>query len=152
MSGSLGWWRVSTKKFSQLGRGSFEELLECFPELSVVDGVDERVEEGVDVSEPGGQEESRHRGFEVRPAQLHGDARPGVANEERKPADQETNWNYIGEIFNYFSLFSSIYLVSDFKNEVYAWRPPTSHKALHRTFKVVQVSFCKGTRSNGTNF
>ena len=85
---------------------SFEEFPERFSEFSIVDGVDERVQNRVDVPEPGGEEEGGHRRFEVRPVDLHGDAGPSVAHEEREPADKKADWK-INRIFISMNIFLS---------------------------------------------
>ena len=58
----------------------------------VVDGVDDRIEKGVNVAEPRGQQERHHRRFEVRPVDVQRDAGPRVAHEEGEPAAEEANW------------------------------------------------------------
>ena len=69
-----------------------DDLLEGLPELVVEDGVDERVEGGVDVAEPRGEEEEGHARVDVGVGRLEADGGDDVAGEEGDPAEEEAAW------------------------------------------------------------
>ncbi len=66
-----------------------QDPLEGLPELRVEDGVDERVDAAVDVSEPGGDEEGGVARAPGATLHLDADGVEDVAREERHPAHQE---------------------------------------------------------------
>lgn len=68
---------------------TYQNLFKSFPKLWVEDGVDDRVEEGVHVSYPGGEDEHGRPRGQVGVAGLDADGVHDVTREEGHPAHKE---------------------------------------------------------------
>ena len=67
-----------------------EDLFEGFSELWVEDSIDNRIEEGVHVADPGGQPEESGARLEAFDVRLLADGVHDVAGKEWDPAHQES--------------------------------------------------------------
>lgn len=68
---------------------TYEDLLEGFSELWVEDGVDDRIEEGIHVADPGGEQEESHARLDAVVLRLFADSVHYVAGKEWYPAHQK---------------------------------------------------------------
>ena len=69
-----------------------ENSSESFPELRIEDGVDDRIDTGVDVAQQGGGLEGKVSRWSIQGV-FYTEGVKDITSEERNPANKKTCWN-----------------------------------------------------------